>query len=61
MDTLLEKLEARLQEWKPETATQVRQRVTEIIEMADQDVIDLLPSRTVEQDVLDILDEPATR
>jgi hypothetical protein len=61
MDTLVEKLDARLREWKPETSAQVRQRVTEIIDLADQDVIDLLRSRAVEQDALDILDEPAAR
>ncbi len=33
----------------------------EIIEMADQDVLDVMRSRVVEQEVLDMLDEPATR
>jgi hypothetical protein len=61
MDVLIETLDAKLREWKPETAAQVRQRVTEIIGLADQDALDLLRSRTVEQDVLDILDEPSPR
>jgi hypothetical protein len=61
MDVLIETLNAKLREWKPETAAQVRQRVTEIIGLADQDALDLLRSRTVEQDVLDILDEPSPR
>ena len=61
MDTLLETLDARLREWKPETATQVRERVSEIITLADQDALDLLRSRAREQEVLDILDEPASR
>jgi len=61
MDVLVETLNAKLREWKPETAAQVRQRVTEIIGLADQDALDLLRSRTVEQDVLDILDEPSPR
>jgi hypothetical protein len=61
MDTLLETLDARLREWKPETATQVRERVSEIITLADQDALDLLRSRAREQEVLDILDEPAPR
>lgn len=60
MDALAEELDAKLREWKPETADQVRRRVAEVIELADQDVLDLLRSRTVEQDVLDILDD-ATR
>ena len=33
----------------------------EIIGLADRDALDLLRSRTVEQDVLDILDEPSPR
>jgi hypothetical protein len=61
MDALAERLDAKLREWKPDTAAQVRQQVTEIIELADQDVLDVLRSRIVEQEVLDMLDEPATR
>jgi hypothetical protein len=61
MDVLLETLNARLREWTPETAAQVRERVTEIISLADQDVLDLSRSRALEQEVLDILDEPASR
>jgi hypothetical protein len=61
MDVLIETLNAKLREWKPETAAQVRERVTEIIGMADQDALDLLRSRAIEQDVLDILDAPAPR
>ena len=61
MDALAERLDAKLREWKPDTAAQVRQQVTEIIELADQDVLDVSRSRVVEQEVLDMLDEPATR
>ena len=61
MDALVERLDTKLREWKPDTAAQVRQQVTEIIELADQDVLDVLRSRIVEQEVLDMLDEPATR
>jgi hypothetical protein len=61
VDALLETLDAKLREWKPETAAQVRERVSEIISLADQDVLDLLRSRAVEQDVLDILDDAASR
>ena len=57
-DALIERLNARLREWEPETAAEVRERVMEIIGLADQDVLDLLRSRSVEQDVLDILDAP---
>jgi len=61
MDTLVERLDAKLREWKPETAAQVRECVAEIIALVDQEVLDLLRSRAAEQEVLDMLDEPATR
>jgi hypothetical protein len=61
MDALIETLNAKLSQWKPEMAAQVRERVTEIISLADQDALDLLRTRAVEQEVLDILDEPASR
>jgi len=61
MDTLVERLDAKLREWKPETAAQVRECVAEIITLADQEALDLLRSRALEQEVLDMLDAPATR
>ena len=61
MDVLLETLDAKLREWKPETAAEVRERLKEIISLADQEVLDLARSRAVEQEVLEILDGPATR
>jgi hypothetical protein len=61
MDALAEKLDARLREWEPETAEQVRKRVSEVIELADHDLLDLMRSRASEQEVLDLLDEPTAR
>ena len=61
MDALAEKLDARLREWKPETAAKARERITEVIELADHDVLDIARSRSAEQEVLDLLDEPPTR
>ena len=61
VDVLAEKLDTKLREWKPETAACVRESVAEIIDLADQDVLDLARSRSREQEVLDLLDEPATR
>ena len=61
MDALLETLDARLRESKPETTADVCERVIEIIALADQDVLDMLRSREREQEVLDMLDEPAPR
>jgi hypothetical protein len=59
MDALVERLDTKLREWKPETAAEVRQCAAEIIALADQEALDLLRSRVVEQQVLDMLDEPA--
>ncbi len=61
MDALAEKLDTRLRTWNPETAAEVRERVAEVIELADSDVLDLMRSRAREQAVLDILDEPPAR
>jgi hypothetical protein len=61
MDLLVETLNSKLREWKPETAADVRERVAEIIALADQDGLDLLRSRSIEQDVLHVLDAPPPR
>ena len=42
------------------TAAEALERIAEIIELADRDVLDLGHSRVVEQEVLDLLDESAT-
>jgi len=56
MDAIVTKLDTKLHEWKPDIATQVRQRISEIIDLADQDTLDVMRSRAVEQEVLDILE-----
>jgi len=61
MDALAVKLASKLLVWKPETATEVRERVSEMIDLADVDALDLGRSRAREQEVLDILDEPPAR
>jgi len=61
MDALAVRLDTKLREWSPETAEQVRCQIAEIIELADQGLLDLVRSRKVEQKVLDLLDEPMTR
>jgi len=60
VDALLETLNARLNEWNPQTAAEVRERVREIIDLADHDALDLLRSLAAEQEVLDMLDETAS-
>ena len=47
MDALAEKLDARLREWKPETAAEARERIAEVIELADHGVLDIALGRTV--------------
>jgi hypothetical protein len=58
MDALVEKLNNKLSEWQPQIAQEVRESVAEIIEWADHDSVDIMRSRAVEQEVLDILDVP---
>ncbi|MFN7865559.1 MAG: hypothetical protein ACK5N2_04260 [bacterium] len=61
MDALIQELEIKLRQWQPATVKQVRRYLVEIIELADQDGLELLRSRLVEQEVLDIIEEPETR
>ncbi len=57
MTQLAQKLDQKLVSWRPEVAAQVEQIVTDVIELADSDTLDLQPSRAVVQEVLDTLDE----
>ena len=61
MDALAEELDAKLRSWRPETAAEVRERIVEMIQLADDGVLDLVRSRTCEQEVLDLIDEPPAR
>ena len=61
MDMLAERLDAKLREWEPSIASTVRKRILEIIDLADRDALDIMRSRAVEQEVLDLLDEPVSR
>jgi hypothetical protein len=61
MEAIAERLESKLHDWNAETSDKVRALVAEIIELADADALDLGRSRAVEQEVLDLLDEPAPR
>jgi hypothetical protein len=61
MEAIAERLETKLHEWKPETSQKVRELVAEIIELADDDALDIGRSRDIEQEVLDLLDEPSSR
>ena len=61
MDAVAEKLDTKLSKWKPEISQEVRALVSEVIDAADNDALDLMRSRAVEQEVLEQLDEPASR
>ncbi|MDH4327693.1 MAG: hypothetical protein OEW25_09940 [Nitrospira sp.] len=61
MTQIAEKLDKKLTTWQPEIAAQVEQIVTDVIDLADAKVLDLLPSRSVVQEVLDTLDESQAR
>jgi hypothetical protein len=61
MDAIAEKLDTKLSKWNPEISREVRALVSEVIDAADNDALDVMRSRVVEQEVLDQLDEPASR
>ena len=56
MTGIAKKLDAKMNRWNPATAKNVEILVAEIIELADSDALDLVRSRQVEQEVLDIID-----
>ena len=58
MPSVAQKLAERFDEWEPELTLKVEGLVGEIIELADLDLLDLGRTRRVEQEVLDLLDEP---
>lgn len=61
MPSVAQKLAERFDEWEPELALRVEGLVGEIIELADLDLLDLGRTRRIEQEVLDLLDEPDAR
>lgn len=61
MDAIVEKLEVKLSTWKPEVSQKVRALVSQVIDAADNDALDLMRSRAVEQEVLDQIDDPPSR
>lgn len=57
MDALVQELEAKLRQWQPAMVELVRQCLAEIIELANQDALDVILSRSVEQEVLGFMDD----
>jgi hypothetical protein len=61
VDAIAQKLDVKLTTWKPEISREVRAVVSDVIEAADNDALDVARARAVEQEVLDQLDEPTSR
>lgn len=61
MIAIAETLDKHAGSWRPEIALRVEELVSEIIELADADALDILPSRAVQQEVLDVLDDTQTK
>lgn len=61
MSPIVQQLADKLDRWEPEVSQQVEALVAEIMELADTGALELLRSRAVEQEVLDLLDEPISR
>jgi len=61
MSPVAQKLAEKLDRWEPEISHRVETLVAEIMDLADTGALDLLRSREVEQEVLDLLDEPPSR
>jgi hypothetical protein len=61
VDAIAEKLDTKLSEWKPEISREVRALVSQVIDAADNNALDVMRSRAVEQEVLNHLDEPTSR
>jgi len=57
MTQIAKQLDEKLATWSPQVAAQVERIVTDVIELADAQALDLLPSRRIVQEVLDALDE----
>lgn len=56
MTAIADRLDRKLSDWKPETASEVEKLVAEIIDWADSGALDLMRPRHLEQEVLDIID-----
>ena len=55
MDAIAENLDTKLSKWKPEISQEVRALVSQVIDAADNNTLDVMRSRAVEQEVLERL------
>ena len=58
MSPLVRQLAEKLDQWEPEVSRKVESLVAEIMDLADTGALELLRSREVEQEVLDLLELP---
>lgn len=61
MDVLVEKSDAKLREWPPNIVVDVRERISEVIYLINEDLLDIMQPRAVKQEVLDLIDEPVSQ
>ena len=61
MTALAQELDVKLKHWPKATRQRVQVLVADIIRLADENALDIQQSRDVEQEVLDIIDEPVPR
>lgn len=61
MTAIAEQLDRKLRDWPAAKSATVEKLVSDIIEFAEEDSLDLFRSRQVEQEVLDLIDEPEAR
>jgi hypothetical protein len=61
MSPIAQQLADKLDQWEPEVSRRVESLVAELMELADAGALEFLRSRAVEQEVLDLLDEPISR
>jgi len=54
--SIAQQLAEKLELWEPEVSRRVETLVAEIMDLVDTGALDLLRSRAVEQEVLDLLD-----
>jgi len=57
MTAIAQELDQKLATWQPDKTAEVERMVKDIIHWADTDALELMRSRRVEQEVLDLLDE----
>ncbi len=57
MTAIAQKLDHKLESWVVQKAAQVERMLAEIIELADEEALDLMPTRQVTQEVLDVVDQ----